>query len=517
MVGQPVNGGTVELKGTGEAGETINLYADGTSTIVGTGTVGAGGTFDIITTATFPDGVHTFTAKQTDAANLTSTASTPAFTVDVDPNAPVVTTLVGQPVDNGTVELKGTGEVGDTVNLYADGTSTIVGTGTVGAGGTFDITTTATFPDGIHSFTAKQTDAANLTSTASTPAFTVDVDPNAPVVTTLVGQPVNGGTVELKGTGEAGETVNLYADGNMTTIVGTGTVGAGGTFDITTTADFTDGVHTFTAKQTDAANLTSTASTPAFSVDVAPTLSASGTVTYVQNGSSIQLDATATADLGDPGGPLTGATVSIGSGFFAGDVLTFTNRNGITGSYDATHGVLTLTGSASVANYNAALDSITFSSTSLNPSNDGANLTRTISWSVTDANTTNAVSATETSTVDVHAVPTVLTGPTISSGHQIDYSAGPGTSVVLDPTVRVHDGTNLTSATVAIANGIQPGDTLSANTAGTNIQASYANGVLTLAESARPRNTKPSWPASPSAAPIAEAAWCRSLASHGSQ
>ena len=239
------------------------------ATIVGTGTV-VGGTFDITTTTTFPDGVHSFTAKQVDAANLTSTTSTPAFTVDVDPTAPAITALVGQPVNGGTVELQGTGETGETVNLYADGNmATIVGTGTV-VGGTFDITTSATYADGVHTFTAKQVDAANLTSTTSTPAFAVDVDPTAPVITAVVGQPVNGGTVELQGAGETGETVNLYADGNMTTIVGTGTV-VGGTFDITTTTTFPDGVHTFTAKETDAANLTSTASTPAFTIDVDPT------------------------------------------------------------------------------------------------------------------------------------------------------------------------------------------------------------------------------------------------------
>jgi hypothetical protein len=88
----------------------------------------------------------------------------------------------------------------------------------------------------------------------------------------LVGKPVNGGTVELQGTGEVGETVNLFADGDKTKVIGTGTVGAGGTFDITTTAKFTDGVHTFTATETDAAKLTSSASTPAFSVNVAPGL-----------------------------------------------------------------------------------------------------------------------------------------------------------------------------------------------------------------------------------------------------
>ena len=336
VVGTPVNGGTVDLQGTGEVGDTVNLYADGGTTIVGTGTVGAGGTFDITTTATFADGVHSFTAKEVDAASLTSTASTPAFTVDVNPNAPAITAVVGQPVNGGTVDLQGTGEVGDTVNLYADGGTTIVGTGTVGAGGTFDITTTATFADGVHSFTAKEVDAASLTSTASTPAFTVDVDPNAPAITAVVGQPVNGGTVDLQGTGEVGDTVNLYADGG-TTIVGTGTVGAGGTFDITTTATFADGTHSFTAKEVDAASLTSTASTPAFTVgveSVAPTgLAQKGTAT---NGGPIEITGT-----GDAVGDLiklyqNGVVVGTGT-VGAGDKFDITTtKNYIDGSYTLT-------------------------------------------------------------------------------------------------------------------------------------------------------------------------------------
>jgi hypothetical protein len=47
-----------------------------------------------------------------------------------------------------------------------------------------------------------------------------------------------------------------------------------------------------------------------------------------------------------------------------GDLLIFNNQNGITGSYDAANGVLTLTGTASVAQYQAALQSVTFSSSS---------------------------------------------------------------------------------------------------------------------------------------------------------
>ena len=62
---------------------------------------------------------------------------------------------------------------------------------------------------------------------------------------------------------------------------------------------------------------------------------------------------------------LTGATVTISSGTLqSGDTLNFTNQNGITGSYSG--GVLTLSGSATPAQYQTALRSVTFSTTSTN-------------------------------------------------------------------------------------------------------------------------------------------------------
>jgi microcystin-dependent protein len=209
-----------------------------------------------------------YTAVVTIADEGGSTAKV-TDTADILPAAPRITTLVGTPLNGQTVELRGSGDVGDTVNLYADGnTTTVVGTGTVGAGGTFDITTTATFADGVHTFIATQSDSTHLLSAASSPAFTANVEPNAPDITAVVGQPVNGGRVELQGSGEVGETVNLYADGNTTTVVGTGTVDTGGRFDITTTVAFDAGAHTFTATETNAAHLTGPAST-AFTVNVA--------------------------------------------------------------------------------------------------------------------------------------------------------------------------------------------------------------------------------------------------------
>ena len=78
---------------------------------------------------------------------------------------------------------------------------------------------------------------------------------------------------------------------------------------------------------------------------------------------------------------LEGATVAITSGFAANeDVLGFIDGNGITGSYDDSLGILTLTGSASLQDYELAFQSVTYANTSEDPS--GA--TRTLSFTVND-------------------------------------------------------------------------------------------------------------------------------------
>ena len=57
----------------------------------------------------------------------------------------------------------------------------------------------------------------------------------------------------------------------------------------------------------------------------------------------------------------------ISAGFDSGDQLLFTDQNGIAGSYDGGTGVLTLTGTSSLANYEAALRSVRFGTTNDNP------------------------------------------------------------------------------------------------------------------------------------------------------
>jgi len=86
---------------------------------------------------------------------------------------------------------------------------------------------------------------------------------------------------------------------------------------------------------------------------------------------------------------IANAFVSISQNFTAGeDVLNFTDQNGISGSYDATTGVLTLTGDATLAQYQTALRTVTYENTSDNPST----LTRNTFFLISDGNAnSNAV------------------------------------------------------------------------------------------------------------------------------
>ena len=97
-------------------------------------------------------------------------------------------------------------------------------------------------------------------------------------------------------------------------------------------------------------------------VIAAPVVTPSGTTnTFTLGGSAVAVDAGVTVTSSDA--DLTGATVTI-TNYQTGDTLNFTNQNGISGSYSG--GVLTLSGSATPAQYQAALQSVTFSTTSTN-------------------------------------------------------------------------------------------------------------------------------------------------------
>ena len=100
------------------------------------------------------------------------------------------------------------------------------------------------------------------------------------------------------------------------------------------------------------------------------------------------------------GATLAGATVQITSGLNPSeDSLGFTNQNGVTGSYDSSAGVLTLSGTDSVADYQTALRSVTYSDS--NGSNPTAG-TRTISFQVDDGASSNNLSNTVSRNVELN-------------------------------------------------------------------------------------------------------------------
>ncbi|WGS53361.1 DUF4347 domain-containing protein [Paraburkholderia sp. D15] len=187
---------------------------------------------------------------------------------------------------------------------------------------------------------------------------------------------------------------------------------------------------------------------------------------------------------------LTSATVSIGAGFHAGeDVLGFVNNGttmgNITASYNAVTGVMTLSsagGSATLAQWQAALRSVTYTDTAVTPDNT----TRTISFTVNDGTQDSALVSRNVTVADTDQTPVLST-----SGGSTAFVAGDNTAstpVTVDNGVTVSDLDNgtLASATVSITGNFHSGeDILSFTNDGAtmgNITASYnaATGVMTL-------------------------------------
>jgi uncharacterized delta-60 repeat protein len=94
---------------------------------------------------------------------------------------------------------------------------------------------------------------------------------------------------------------------------------------------------------------------------------------------------------------LVGVTVSIGNYIRTQDVLGYTLQGGINASFAATTGVLTLSGSASVADYQAVLRSLTYMNTSQSPSV----LARTITITANNGELTGNIA---TATYTIHVV-----------------------------------------------------------------------------------------------------------------
>ena len=152
------------------------------------------------------------------------------------------------------------------------------------------------------------------------------------------------------------------------------------------------------------------------------------TLAYTENGAATTITSTlALTDVDNAN--LTGATVQITGNYASGqDVLAFSDQNGITGSWNASTGVLSLTGSSSVANYQSALRSITFVNSSDNPNT----VTRTVTFIVNDGALASTAATRNISVNAVNDAPVLNSASlTVSEGQTVTLS--PANFSLTDP------------------------------------------------------------------------------------
>ena len=215
-------------------------------------------------------------------------------------------------------------------------------------------------------------------------------------------------------------------------------------------------------------------------VNDVPVVVAGSTLAYTEQAAAAAIDATLTlSDVDDT--QIAGAVVSINTGFVVGDVLAVADQNGITGVYDPSTGVLTLSGTALLDDYQTALQSVTYNSTSDDPTVNNTSNSRTVNWVVTDANSDlvgSETSAIVTSTINLTAVNDT---PVVTAGGTLAYTEQ-AAAAIIDTTLLLTDAddTEITGATVTISTGLTTGDVLAFTTQNGITIDSNTGGVLTL-------------------------------------
>ena len=256
---------------------------------------------------TAANGAHTLSARASDAAGNTTTATGVAVTVSNDTTAPTVAmtapglgaTVSGTAV---TVSANASDDVGVTsVQFLVDGVALGAADTSAPYSITWDSTTAA---NGTHTLSARASDAAGNTTTATGVAVTVSNDTTAPTVAMTapgLGATVSGTavTVSANASDDVGVTsVQFLVDG-----VALGAADTSAPYSITwdsTTA--ANGTHTLSARASDAAGNTTTATGVAVTVSndtTAPTvaMTAPGLGATV-SGTAVTVSANASDDVG---------------------------------------------------------------------------------------------------------------------------------------------------------------------------------------------------------------------------
>ena len=208
---------------------------------------------------------------------------------------------------------------------------------------------------------------------------------------------------------------------------------------------------------------------------IAPVLSVSDSaLTIPANAAATVIDNLLTLTANDRTS-LTGATVRVGSNVSGEDVLAFVNTSKITHAFDAATGTLTLTGSATAAEYQAALRTVTYDNTRATSLAGTKQIIFTINSSGGTATDARALTLQGLSAPTLALSDSTLSVPKDSPAVAIDSQL----------TLSGSDGTIVSGATVVLSAPIQGQDVLAFTNTGL-ITGTYdsATGRLTLTGSA---------------------------------
>jgi len=239
------NDSTLEVRGLGDSGTTVQLYVNGAAIPAATSVV-SGGNWQVNLSG-LSEGLNTLVATASNAAGNTSAPSVPfTFTLDTTAPDPLLNVKLvddfdqvkdpvvnGDVIDDATPTFTGTAPpdavtvVGSAVNTSSGVTFDLGSLPIVNPGDTWRFT--PTLADGTYQFSAVAVDAAGNRGAASTIGFTLDTTP--PVITLdrviqdSTGTPVeltdgsltHDSTLVLEGTATPNSTVTVTINGGLST------------------------------------------------------------------------------------------------------------------------------------------------------------------------------------------------------------------------------------------------------------------------------------------------------------
>ena len=197
---------------------------------------------------------------------------------------------------------------------------------------------------------------------------------------------------------------------------------------------------------------------------------------YTEGSANVSVDSTLTfSDIDST--HLSAANISISANFLSGDNLSIgLGSSGLIASYDATQGILAVTGTATLAVYESVIESLVYHSNNENPDNYGQSTGRKLQLTIID---TGSLSFSNNSFLNLSAV---NDAPVLSSLNASGNYTENGTSLSVDSSINTNDVDDLylQAANVTISSNGLSSDSLSATVTGTQITASYDSANLLL-------------------------------------